>query len=443
NGSLRYGQPEVIRQYCGDRLLAAGEARLTAQHGVYYADLVLRLNAVGLPFHVWAEGITADYCNVQLAMNWAAAADPELEMAMVHDLQAFWTMRGAIREARERTRSVIAKEHVRGARLARLYIYAAKWSWLAGDLREAAEMIDEAAEWVEQRNDPRLAVWMLNMRGLLAVETEDLPTAEQLFLQSIKLCEESRRTTATNQPDQPDAELLPRQRDRALSLNHVALVHVQTGRRQEALYEAERALGMMAETPVWLRPGIRAPFLHTLGSALLALDHIVKARDQFLSALSDAADDQSHQAAIAPMFGLACTASAAGRHVACITLLAAAQRAALISGAGDRNQVQPHAEAEYRSRAALAEKAAAAAWEQGLRMDLQAAVGFARGNCGDPPRRPLAPRKMQIVRLVAGGFSDKEIAQRLSISKRTVEAHLVQLRHQLGLHNRAQVVAWA
>src|SRR5262249_10095911 len=111
NGSLRYGQPEVIRQYCGDRLLAAGEARLTAQHGVYYADLVLRLNAVGLPFHVWAEGITADYCNVQLAMNWAAAADPELEMAMVHDLQAFWTMRGAIREARERTRSVIAKEH--------------------------------------------------------------------------------------------------------------------------------------------------------------------------------------------------------------------------------------------------------------------------------------------------------------------------------------------
>src|SRR5262249_3661570 len=83
--------------------------------------------------------------------------------------------------------------------------------------------------------------------------------------------------------------------------------------------------------------------------------------------------------------------------------------------AGHLTQVPPHSEAERRSRAALAERAAAAAWEQGLRMDLQAAVGFARAMCGDPPSRPLAPRKMQIVRLVAGGFSDKEIAQRLSI----------------------------
>ena len=443
NGSLRYGQLEVIRQYCRARLLAAGEAGLTAQHGVYYADLVLRLSAVGLPFHVWAEGITADYCNVQLAMSWAATADPELEMRMVHDLQPFWTMRGAIREARARTRSVIAKEHVRGARLARLYIYAAKWSWLAGDVREVADLIDEAAECIDQRRDLRLAVMTLIMRGLLAVETEDLGTAERLFLESIKLCEESRRTTATDPPHQPEADLLPRQADLAVSLNDVALVHVCTGRPQEALHEAERALETMAETPEWRRPGIRAPYLQTLGSALLASDQAVKARDQFLSALSDAADDQTHQAAIAPMLGLACTASVEGQHVACITLLAAAQRAALISNAGHITQVTPHSEAECRSRAALAKKAAAAAWEQGLRMDLQAAVGFARANCGDPPSRPLAPRKMQIVRLVAGGFSDKEIAQRLSISKRTVEAHLVQLRHQLGLHNRAQVVAWA
>lgn len=443
NGSLRYRQLEVIRQYCRDRLLAAGEARLTAQHGVYYAGLVLRLSTVDLPFHVWAEAMTADYCNVQLAMNWAAAADPDLEMDMVLELQPFWTMRGAVREARERTRSVIAKEHVRGARLARLYIYATKWSWLAGDLREAAELIDEAAEWAEQRTDPRLTVWTLNMRGLLAVEREDLATAEQLFLQSIKLCEESGRTSATNPREQPQADLLPTQRDLGMSLNNFALVHVQTGRRQEALHEAERALDTMAETPEWRRPGIRAPFLHTLGSALLELDHVAKARDQFLRALRYAADDQSDQVAIAPLLGLACTASAEGRHVACITLLAAARRAALISGAGDRTQVQAHGEAESRSRAALAEKAAAAAWKQGFRMDLQAAVGFARANCGDPPSRQLAPRKMQIVRLVAAGLSDKEIAQRLSISKRTVEAHLVQLRHQLGLHNRAQVVAWA
>lgn len=50
---------------------------------------------------------------------------------------------------------------------------------------------------------------------------------------------------------------------------------------------------------------------------------------------------------------------------------------------------------------------------------------------------------MQIVRLVAAGVGNKEIARQLVISERTVEAHLDQLRRQLGLENPARVAVWA
>ena len=56
---------------------------------------------------------------------------------------------------------------------------------------------------------------------------------------------------------------------------------------------------------------------------------------------------------------------------------------------------------------------------------------------------PLTPRKVEIVRMVAAGLSNKAIATRLSIRVRSVEAHLDQARTQLGFHNRAQLAAWA
>ncbi|HEY4026864.1 MAG TPA: helix-turn-helix transcriptional regulator, partial [Candidatus Dormibacteraeota bacterium] len=66
-----------------------------------------------------------------------------------------------------------------------------------------------------------------------------------------------------------------------------------------------------------------------------------------------------------------------------------------------------------------------------------------RARADDRAVLELTPRKAEIVRLVAEGLTDKEIARRLSISGRTVNAHLERVRLQLGLHNRAQIAAWA
>lgn len=61
-----------------------------------------------------------------------------------------------------------------------------------------------------------------------------------------------------------------------------------------------------------------------------------------------------------------------------------------------------------------------------------------------PPNHALlSPREREVLGLVADGRANKEIAERLSISVRTVERYRASIMNKLGLHNRAELVAYA
>lgn len=55
----------------------------------------------------------------------------------------------------------------------------------------------------------------------------------------------------------------------------------------------------------------------------------------------------------------------------------------------------------------------------------------------------LTPREMEVIRLVAKGLRDQDIAKELVISRRTVEVHLRNMLEKAGVANRAALVAWA
>ena len=62
-----------------------------------------------------------------------------------------------------------------------------------------------------------------------------------------------------------------------------------------------------------------------------------------------------------------------------------------------------------------------------------------------PRRRPaaLSHREREVLRLVAGGRSNKQIARELGIMERTVKFHVTSILNKLGAENRAQAVAVA
>jgi DNA-binding NarL/FixJ family response regulator len=62
---------------------------------------------------------------------------------------------------------------------------------------------------------------------------------------------------------------------------------------------------------------------------------------------------------------------------------------------------------------------------------------------GIPHYGQLSPREREVVRLIAKGRTNKEIAKRLSISVRTVERHRSSIMNKLGLQNRAELIAYA
>ena len=68
-----------------------------------------------------------------------------------------------------------------------------------------------------------------------------------------------------------------------------------------------------------------------------------------------------------------------------------------------------------------------------------AAGGFARRRGEDG----LTLREREVVTLVALGHTNREIAERLVLSERTVETHRARIQRRHGFDSRAQLVRWA
>lgn len=65
-------------------------------------------------------------------------------------------------------------------------------------------------------------------------------------------------------------------------------------------------------------------------------------------------------------------------------------------------------------------------------------------NGGESPTSGvLSERELQIVELVASGLTNQEIAEKLEISKRTVDNHISNILTKTATGNRVALVRWA
>jgi DNA-binding NarL/FixJ family response regulator len=157
--------------------------------------------------------------------------------------------------------------------------------------------------------------------------------------------------------------------------------------------------------------------------------------------------------------GFAAVAAARGDWERAVRWLAAAQAECDSIGAS----VVTH-EAQFRRTVAAAQRALdpaayAAAWATGRTLTLDQALAEARearttllaaDRPGDRPTSDgldagarLTPRELEVLRLLATGRSDKEIAAALSISYRTVTNHVANILAKLGAESRTAAATYA
>jgi DNA-binding NarL/FixJ family response regulator len=73
-------------------------------------------------------------------------------------------------------------------------------------------------------------------------------------------------------------------------------------------------------------------------------------------------------------------------------------------------------------------------------------AAFSDARPGRPPAQPIEPltgREEEVLRTVASGRTNAEIARELHISLSTVKTHLASLMAKLGARNRVELVMWA
>jgi len=98
-------------------------------------------------------------------------------------------------------------------------------------------------------------------------------------------------------------------------------------------------------------------------------------------------------------------------------------------------------DASVRLPAAIREVAAGRKYVSPVVSRFLGLVGHAKRRTGKQIQ--LTPRQREVVRLIAEGFSTKQIADRLGISVKTAQTHRAQLMKRLDLHDVASVVRYA
>ena len=62
---------------------------------------------------------------------------------------------------------------------------------------------------------------------------------------------------------------------------------------------------------------------------------------------------------------------------------------------------------------------------------------------GDGPEDPLTPRELDVVKLIAEAYTNRQIAEILNVSEKTVESHRGNVLSKLGMRDRVELVRYA
>ena len=141
---------------------------------------------------------------------------------------------------------------------------------------------------------------------------------------------------------------------------------------------------------------------------------------------------------------LAWNAASAGQADRAARFLGAAQRARESVGIGIQPaHLAPHEAAIETSRTRLGAAAFAALFQLGHDSSPEQAIEWTEHRPRGEGTVKLTARELEVTRLLAQDYSNREIAQALAIAERTAETHVTNILNKLNFTSRVQVREWA
>jgi DNA-binding CsgD family transcriptional regulator len=370
------------------------------------------------------DQLEAEYDNLLYAVEHLAGSADHRQLLLVAAALVCRDASGIVGYGRERLAVAL---RIDGAPDAYRCFVLEQAAWLLarhGDHNAALEMAEEAVDRAREHEGAGLLCRALSALGYARQLRGEYAAAIAAFTPCLA------RVRVLGQPGST-----------ALCLNNLAWATVLAGDLAQASTLVEEALAIYAEDEESDRV---AAFRHTAGLLALETGDLKGAEREFARSLRlvDAGNSGITPFALE---GLGLAAIHSGRIERGLRLVGAAETIRRRSGQGRRPWWRERVTAAVARTPTLSDARVRAALDEGRRQSAQNIVDYALRDTWKQPAAPtrLTKREQDVVALVTQGLTNRQIAEALRVSERTVEAHLDHVRTKLDLRSRAQIAAWA
>jgi non-specific serine/threonine protein kinase len=439
-GETRYRLLEMVRKYGREKLDGADEVtEVGRRHASFYVELAEEAEPElkGEGQVAWLERLETEHDNLRAAMRWLLDRGESEEAARLGwALWLFWGIRAHFAEGRRSMEQALSAKGseamAASARAKALYVEAMMANY-QGDHGSAESLAAESLGLFRELDDKLGRAYALSNAGFAANGQGQHRRAITLIEESVDLfLEEGQEWGA------------------AIELGFLAVSWRDQGDQGRAKSLAERGLALSRQ--VGERQAISAA-LYTLATLAQAERDQERARNLLEEGLELSAE-LGNDADVAHCFdGLAAVAATEGMMVRAARLWGAEEallermEAAVYTYVPDRSLHRSQVEA---ARARLGEETFEAAWAEGRSLSIEQAIAWALDRATTPETDSpktypagLSAREIEILRLVADGLTNIEVAERLFLSSRTVDWHLSSVYRKLGLHSRTEATRFA
>lgn len=480
-GEPRFESLRTIQEYAADQLAARGELLLAQeQHACHYGKFAEQAIAArhDPDWERWLERLDREHDNMRAALDRSLAQD---RLTTAYRIGAatwrFWAARGNFSEGRRWLSRILAAEgdaptHLR----AEVLNGAGGLAILQDDFETAGMLLNRCLELRKEVGDVAGIAATSHNLAQLAVRRGDFDAALVHIRETLALDQEAGDQPGTASDLLVIGWIMMLQEEygaavemisQSLGIYESLADAAQIARCHQMLGEAATGLGNIEVAHEHLTRA-RAGFLavgaaaditsvdHNLGQVALRQGRLQEAHERFVTSLEGKSQMNDKLGVVVALEGLACLAAARSEMSKAAQLWGACESLRLTIHIPRPANEQSFCDKYIKmARAHLRDTAFSAAQKTGAGMDMEHAIRYAlapssktesgrqRKSARVPYPAGLTPREVEVLALVAQGLSDGEVAQRLVLSPRTVNAHLTSIYNKLGVNSRVAATRFA